>query len=234
MREVDVLPAQRHQLAAAQARVERGRPDRAVALGQRGEEPLRLLGRGDPLASAPDRRQPEVAGRVDREVAVLDRAAEDHAQRHQRVAHGRRVEALAEEVVGEALDVAALDVAEPLRAELGEDAVAERALVAADRARLVDVAGPRPHPARTACPRRAPRRPRRASSRSARGACRGGSPSAPRRATPARPRASGRSCGGASRRARSTRSPGRSAGSCTCRRSRDAQAFACRTSMPVS
>ena len=61
VREVDVLPAQRHQLAAAQAGVEGGRPDGAVALGQRGEELLRLLGRGDPLASAPDRRQPQVA-----------------------------------------------------------------------------------------------------------------------------------------------------------------------------
>ena len=89
-----------------------------------------------------------MAGGVDREVAVLDRPAEDHAERHQDVPHRRRVEALAEEAVGEVLDVAALHVAESLRAELGEDAVAERALVAADRARLVEVARLRPHPAR--------------------------------------------------------------------------------------
>ncbi len=86
-----------------------------------------------------------MSGRVDGQVAVLDRSAVDHAERHQDVADGRRVEALAEQFVGEALDVAALDIAEALRTELGQDAIAEGSLVAADRARLVEVARPCPH-----------------------------------------------------------------------------------------
>ena len=131
LREVDVLPAERHELAAPQAGVESGRPEGPVAFGEGGEELLGLLGRGDPLSSAPDRRQPEMAGRIDGEVAVLDRPAVDHAQRHQDVAHGRRVEALSEELVGKPLYVAALHVAEALPAELRKETVAERAFESA-------------------------------------------------------------------------------------------------------
>src|SRR5215213_6261155 len=81
-----------------------------------------------------------MAGAVDGEVAVLDRSAKDHSERHQDVPHRRRIKAFAEEAVGELLHVA-----EPLRAELRDDAIAKGALVAADRARLVEVAGLRPH-----------------------------------------------------------------------------------------
>src|SRR4051812_22477117 len=82
-----------------------------------------------------------MAGRVHRKVAVLDRPAEDHAEWHQDVAYRRRVEALAEKLVAEALDIVALDLSQPLRAEFGENPVAKGALVAADRAWLVDVPG---------------------------------------------------------------------------------------------
>jgi hypothetical protein len=85
-----------------------------------------------------------VRTRVDRHVAVLDGPAEDHAQRHERVADRRRVAALGEQVVGDPLDVAALDVSEARPTDARDDLVAKRRLVAADRARLVDVsrAGP--------------------------------------------------------------------------------------------
>src|SRR5262249_12639147 len=49
---------------------------------------------------------------------------------------------------GESLNVAALDVAEPLATERRKESGAERALVAADRARLVEVARLRPDLAR--------------------------------------------------------------------------------------
>jgi hypothetical protein len=44
LREVDVDPAERQQLAAAEAGVERGGPEGAVALRERGKKLLRLLG----------------------------------------------------------------------------------------------------------------------------------------------------------------------------------------------
>jgi hypothetical protein len=79
--------------------------------------------------------------RVDRDVSVLDRPAEDHAEGHERVADRRRVAALGEQVVGDALDVAALDVAEPRSTDARDDVVAQRRLVAPDRAGLVEVPG---------------------------------------------------------------------------------------------
>ncbi len=85
-----------------------------------------------------------MAGRIEREVAVVDRAAEDDSERHQGVPHGRRVEAGPEQLVREALDVAALDVRELLPAEDGQDAVSKGPLVAANHARLVHLTGSRP------------------------------------------------------------------------------------------
>ncbi len=78
--------------------------------------------------------------RVDRHVAVLDGPAEDHPQRHERVPDRRRVAALGEQVVGDALDVAMLHVSEARSADSRDDVVAKRGFVASDRARLVRVA----------------------------------------------------------------------------------------------
>ncbi len=99
----------------------------------------------DPLASATDCWEPEMRAWVDRHVAVLDGAAEDHAQRHERVPDRRRVAALGEQVVGDPLEVAALDVAQARAPDARDDVVAERRRVAPDRARLVDVAGAAPY-----------------------------------------------------------------------------------------
>jgi hypothetical protein len=45
------------------------------------------------------------------EITVLHRAAEDDAQRHERVSDRRRISSLGEEVVGDPLDIAMLNVA---------------------------------------------------------------------------------------------------------------------------
>lgn len=74
--------------------------------------------------------------RVDRYVSVLDRPAEDHAQGHERVADRRRVPSLGEQVVDDPLDVAVLHVAQPGSTEVRDDVVAQRRLVASDRAGL--------------------------------------------------------------------------------------------------
>jgi hypothetical protein len=47
--EVYGLIPQRHQLPAAEPRIERRRPQRPVVVGKRGQEGLRLCGRGEPL-----------------------------------------------------------------------------------------------------------------------------------------------------------------------------------------
>ncbi len=137
--EIDLLPAQSHELATAQTCVERRRPDGAVASGQHGQQLLRLFRRRDPLTSAPNRWKPEIRARVHGDVPVLDCPAKDHAERHESVADRRRVAALGEEVVGDSLDVATLDIAQARRAETWDDVVAKGSFVAPDRTRLVEV-----------------------------------------------------------------------------------------------
>ena len=93
------------------------------------------------MRSARVGREPLEAGdgaRVHGDVAVLDSPAKDHAERHESVADRRRVAAMGEELVGNALHVAALDVAQARRAEVRNDVVTEGACVASDRARFVD------------------------------------------------------------------------------------------------
>ena len=70
--QVDVLPAQREQLAAAQAGVHRRRPQRPVSLRQRVEQRLGLRRRGDPLAPALDGGQLEARRRVHGDLAAGD------------------------------------------------------------------------------------------------------------------------------------------------------------------
>jgi hypothetical protein len=110
-RQVDVPPAERHELAAAQASVERSCPDGSVSFGERREESLRLLRRRDPIPSAPYGGEAEMRAGVVGEITVLHRAAEDDAQRHERVSDRRRISSLGEEVVGDPLDIAMLNVA---------------------------------------------------------------------------------------------------------------------------
>jgi hypothetical protein len=201
-------------LSAAQTRVERGCPHRPVALRQRGEESLRFLGGGDPLSSAPDRREPEVRARVHRDVAVLDGSTKDHAQGHQGVADRRRVAPLGKEVVREPLNVAVLNVGEARPTEARDDVVAQRRPVAsgsrsACRGRPSDCGrGP------TSCLRRARRGLPGWPCWPARARCPGERRSGSLSATLALPRASGRCSGCASTLDDSKRSPGSSAGSC--------------------
>ena len=76
------------------------------------------------------------------DVPARHRAAEDRAQRHQRVPDRGRVGAVGEQPVGEVLQVGAANLGELAGAERREHAQAQRRLVAADDARLVPVAGP--------------------------------------------------------------------------------------------
>jgi len=102
--EVDVAQLERAELATAQAGVHRGGPHGAILLERR-EEGCRFLGSGDSVAASAYRRKLEAAGRVDREVAARDGAAEDRAKRHQAVADRRRVLAFGEQPVDERLQV---------------------------------------------------------------------------------------------------------------------------------
>src|SRR5437870_4769693 len=84
-------PARRQGLAPPEAGVERRRPDRAVPLRKRCKELRSFLGGCDALASATDRREPEVSARVDGNVAVFERAAIDDPERHERIPDRRGV-----------------------------------------------------------------------------------------------------------------------------------------------
>ena len=75
----------------------------------------------DPVAPAPDRREVEVVGRIDRDLVPTDRAAEDDAQRIEGVRDDRGGQALLAEVVDEVLDVAALDLRQLPSAERRDD-----------------------------------------------------------------------------------------------------------------
>lgn len=78
-REIDVGDPERHQFAAAEARVERGGPQRLVSLRQGVDEPGRFLGWGDPVAAPANGREAEVRGRVDGDDTLLDRLPVDRA-----------------------------------------------------------------------------------------------------------------------------------------------------------
>jgi hypothetical protein len=138
--EIDVLPAKRHQLATSKASVESGRPQAAITVREQREQCGRSVRRHDPLTLAAHSREAHAGARVDGHVTVLDRAAEDHAQRHDRVADRRRARAGGEHLVGERLHVAAAHVGELRAGEQRQDPVTERLLVATDDGRLVDVA----------------------------------------------------------------------------------------------
>jgi hypothetical protein len=114
--QVDVLPADGEQLAAAPTR---RRPQRPVSFRECGEERLGLRRRGDQFARALDRRQLDARRRVDREVAARHRPAEDHAQRHERVADGARIEPMRAQPVDEVLEVDAAELRQTGAAKLG-------------------------------------------------------------------------------------------------------------------
>ena len=81
-RKVDVLPAEREQLAAAEAGVHRRRPQRTVALRERREQPGSLSGRGDAVTGALHGRKFEPRGRVHGNLSAGHGAPEDRAQGH--------------------------------------------------------------------------------------------------------------------------------------------------------
>jgi len=116
------------------------RPDRAVAR-QRRQERRGLLGTRDAVARPADRGELEPSGRVDGDLAARDSAAEDRPHGQQRVADRRRLVTGSEQLVDERLELPALDVGELRLPELWDHAEAQRLLVPADGARLVDVAG---------------------------------------------------------------------------------------------
>jgi len=77
--EVDILPAQGLELAPAQAGIQGGGPERAVVLGQGGDQSAGLLGVGDPVAAAAHRRQREAERRVLYHLRAGDGTAEDRS-----------------------------------------------------------------------------------------------------------------------------------------------------------
>jgi len=85
-------------------------------------------------------RPPEAGRRVHGDVAAGDRAAEDRAERHERVADRARIEAVRTQLVGEVLQVDPEDLREAGAAEVRQDTRGQRGLVAADRRRLIAVA----------------------------------------------------------------------------------------------
>jgi hypothetical protein len=141
-RRVDVFPAQREELTASQAGVQRRRPQRPVTLGQGGDQRRSLRRRGDPVTAPFDGRQLETRRRVHGDLAAGQSAAENGPQGHQRVADRACVEALGAEGVGEILEVDPPDLREAVTAERREHAAHERRFVAADCRRLVAVAAP--------------------------------------------------------------------------------------------
>jgi hypothetical protein len=117
--EVDVLPTQRHQLAAAQSGVERGRPHSSVVEWERLDQPSRLLRLRDSIAPPTYRGQLQSACRVHDDIAARDRTPEDRPQRHEGVPDGRGVQTFGEQPIGEVLEVEAAYLAELHGTELG-------------------------------------------------------------------------------------------------------------------
>jgi hypothetical protein len=149
--EVDVLPAQRDQLAAAQPCVDRGREERPILTGQRREQRLGDAGRRDELGLATHGGHLETARRVGLDIAPCERSPIDGLERQQRGLHGRRRVPGGHELVDEPLQLHALDLTDPALAEPGSYAQPQVLLVGADRAWLVrvaaavaDLAGARP------------------------------------------------------------------------------------------
>ncbi len=142
-REVDVLPEERPELAAAQACIERTAPQGAILEPDGGDECRGLGRRSDPLASTACGWEAEPLARVDGDVAVLDRASEDDLERLERVPDRARVGSRGEQLVCELLEVAPLNLRELGAAEGGEDVESERALVLADNGGLVPFTRPR-------------------------------------------------------------------------------------------
>jgi hypothetical protein len=69
---------------------------------------------------------PEAVGaRIDGEVTVLDRPAEDHAQRHEGVSDRRWITSLGEKIVSDSVCVTVLDVGHAASAEARDDVVAK-------------------------------------------------------------------------------------------------------------
>ena len=209
-------------------RVERGRPERAVALRQRGEErfaprPARRSARVGP-------RPPAARGRVVGLTATSPRAIARRKITRSGMSVLRTVVASspsAQSRSAKSWTSTRRSLREPRAAELGEHARRERRLVAADRRRLVDVAAAVPD--RAAAHAREPglggfaQRGRRPDAHRAAAERR----SARRRATPSRcrerrERLVRRACP----RGRSRRSPGTSA--CSCSGRRCASGRACR------
>jgi hypothetical protein len=122
--ETDVLPAERHELAATEPAVESRRPHRAVALRESSEQLGSLVGRGDPVTLAAHGGKLEARRRVDGDLAPRQRPAEDRSEGGDPVSNGRRVQAFGLHPVDERLDVGAPDVREPRAAEIGQDAIA--------------------------------------------------------------------------------------------------------------
>ena len=119
--EVDVLPAQRSQLAATQPGVERGRPKCTLGLRQRLDQGRRLRRAGDPVTPTTDGRQLEPVGGVYSELTGADRATRQHLQRVQRVLHGARTQPVGTPALYEALHEPAVECAEAHRADRIQD-----------------------------------------------------------------------------------------------------------------
>jgi hypothetical protein len=125
-REIDVLPAERHHLAAAEARVQRERPEHSVLLWKRSEKFGRAGGRDDAVAASPVCRQPKSRARVDGDVSVLERAAKDDAQRHKCVPDRRRAPFVGQQLIDKTLHVTALNVGQLQRSEFRNDPSLDR------------------------------------------------------------------------------------------------------------
>ena len=140
--EIEIGHAQGAQLAAPDAVAVGDGEQRADALAVAGRQRLDQRGheRGRRDAVAPStvgRRHVEPGARVGADLAVAGGAAEDDAQRVQRVADRRAGQAGGDEVVDEPLEVGAGDGRQLGRPEARQDAQAQGALVGTDRARLV-------------------------------------------------------------------------------------------------
>jgi hypothetical protein len=131
----------------SQERSTRITPPASVPVEEGGEQRGSLRGRGDPIAPAANARKTKLLGRIDGDDAIFDRTPVDHAERHERVPDRARVEPLGEEPVGERLEVGAVDLGQPERAEVVEYAEGEDRLVAANHRRLVRVARACPYAA---------------------------------------------------------------------------------------
>jgi hypothetical protein len=124
--EVDVVPLQGLEFAGAEAGVERGCVERAVAGLEGVEEGAELGWGGDPVAPSTDWGQGE--REVDGDEAAVVGAAVDRAQRQEGVAGGARGEPLGGELAGEVLERREGDRGQSFAAQVGEGAFQARLL----------------------------------------------------------------------------------------------------------